>query len=625
MSEPVTRGDARLVLAATAAAALLRFAALGHESLWLDEAYSLDMARAGYLDLLSGRIYDPGNPAGYFLLLRAWLDLFGSTRIETARALSALAGTLAVPAVWLLARALAVPRRAAWLACGLVALSPPLVYLSQEARAFALLATVATLAAAAAARIERDGHPLAWAGFAAAGVGMVHLHYYGFFVLTVLGLDLLVWACQRGRSEVLRLALASAVVALGFAPYLPTFIRQLGAGAARNKETWWQHLALLPSFSVVGRTLVWKEAGLFPVAACAALVVVAVFVPLTWLLIRSRPLPRLAVVFALGLPSLVGLVALKVPMVHSHYLSVVFPALLLLIACALDAGLQRRARLALWVPAAALVVLMPVALARLYLVRHKTDRRAVAAAVGRHGGELPVYFYEDLGAGPFAYYLPGQPATNWTAPAAPAAKAGPAPATSTASAPSATAFGWSTTPPVTTPWPRRGPSVNCCAANAPSSRRRRSRPCACSCAGPSSATESDWDECRLLFRLAQKRRLPVLQALRGGPRRRGARPPHGRPIHDRPALPPRHRRHPPGRTHCRHGPLPRRLRHAPARLPRGAAGRGLRRSSTRAAGAAADGGDHVRRLLPRQPGRRPHTRRTRPAGDLLRAHRRRRH
>jgi uncharacterized membrane protein len=407
--EPVTRGDVLFVLAATAAGALFRFAALGHESIWLDEAYSLDIARAGYLDLLTGRVYDPGNPAGYFLLLRGWLDLFGSTSIETARALSALAGTLAVPAVWLLAHALAVPRRAAWLACGLVALSPPLVYLSQEARAFALLATAATLAAAAAARVERDSHPLAWAGFVAAGVVMIHLHYYGFFVLAVLGLDLLVWACRRGRREVLRLALASAAVALGFAPYLPTFVQQLGAGAARSKETWWQHLALLPSFSVVGRTLVWKESGLVPVAACAALVVAAVFVPLAWLLPRARPWPRLAAVLALGLPALVGLVALKVPMVHTHYLSVVFPALLLLVACALDAGLRAHARLALWVLAVALAVLMPAALARLYLVPHKTDWRAVAAAVERQGGGLPVYFYEDLGAGPFAYYLPGPP------------------------------------------------------------------------------------------------------------------------------------------------------------------------------------------------------------------------
>ncbi len=406
--EPVTRGDVLFVLAATAVAALLRFAALGHESIWLDEAYSLGIARAGYLDLLSGRVYDPGNPAGYFLLLKGWLDLFGSASIETARALSALAGTLAVPAVWLLARALRVPRRAAWLACGLVAVSPPLVYLSQEARAFALLATIATLAAAAAARIERDSHTLAWAGFAAAGVVMVHLHYYGFFVLAVLGLDLLVWAWRRGRREVLRLGLAAAAVALGFAPYLPTFVRQLGAGAARSKETWWQHLALLPSFSVVGRTLVWKESGPVLVVACAALVVVAVFVPLAWLLPRARPWPRPAAALALGVPALVGLVALKVPMVHTHYLSVVFPALLLLAACALDAGLRGRSGVALWVPALALAVLMPAALARLYLVRHKTDWRAVAAAVERspqHG--LPVYFYENLGADCFAYYLPG--------------------------------------------------------------------------------------------------------------------------------------------------------------------------------------------------------------------------
>src|SRR6266478_4871948 len=126
------RADLLFVLAATGVGLALRLIGLGHESIWYDESFSLIMAEADYADLATGRVADPGNPAGYFLLLRAWQDLLGSRTIETARALSAVLGVLAVPAVWFLARATGVARRAAWLACLLVAVSPPLVYLGQE-------------------------------------------------------------------------------------------------------------------------------------------------------------------------------------------------------------------------------------------------------------------------------------------------------------------------------------------------------------------------------------------------------------------------------------------------------------------------------------------------------------
>jgi hypothetical protein len=187
------------------------------------------------------------------------------------------------------------------------------------------------------------------------------------------------------------------------------FRQQLLLGAARSQDTWWQHLGLLPSFSIVGRTLVWKEAGRPALLGCAVLVVAAVFLPVGWLLLRGRAWPRAVTAFALGLPALVALVSLRVPLANCHYLSAVFPALMLLLACGLDAGIRGRARWALWVPALALAMLMPWALARVYLVQHKTDWRSLAALVGRHGDRLPVYFYEDIGEEPFRYYRPGQP------------------------------------------------------------------------------------------------------------------------------------------------------------------------------------------------------------------------
>jgi mannosyltransferase len=404
------RGDLLPVLALTLLALGLRLLGRGHESIWYDECFSLRMAEKGYVPLLIGAegARDPGNPAGYFFLLRAWQDLWGSTTIETARALSAVAGALAVPAVWLLGRAAGASRATTLLACLLTAFAPGLVYLGQEARTFALVSAVATLTVACVCAIERHDKPLAWVGFALTGALLVHLHYYAFLVLFVLGLRLLVWG--RGRwAPLLKLAASAVFVALAFAPFLPVFVWQLGFGTSRSAGTWWQQLALVPSFSVVGRTLLWKDDGARWVAALGVFIVVAVFLPLAWLLLRARNWPRPVAWFVVGLPLLVGLMGLAgKPMANAHYFSFLYPSLMLLIAWALVGGWQTSPRLMLGL-AGVLALLMGASLARLYLGQHKTDWRGLTAVVAREGPDLPAYFYEDIGADPFAYYRPDQP------------------------------------------------------------------------------------------------------------------------------------------------------------------------------------------------------------------------
>jgi 4-amino-4-deoxy-L-arabinose transferase-like glycosyltransferase len=392
-----------VVLACTLLAAGLRLVWLDHESLWFDEAATMKMVSAGYL--LTGTDADQGNPPGYFLLARCWTDLLGARTVENVRAFSALAGALAVPAVWWLARTLRLPRGASWLGCFLVAVSPPMVYLGQEARVFALFMVVATLALTFAVRIQQTDRRAAWVGLAVTGVALVYLHYYGFFVLTVLGLDLLGWAWrERNGRAVGRLFLCAVAVALAFLPWLPTFQWQLALGAARSKDTWWQQLAVLPLFGIVGRTLVWKEAGQAFVAATTLLIVAVVYVPLVGAVWRAARRPWPLVTFTAGLPLLVALVSLKAPMVHTHYLSVILPALTLLLAFGLHAAWLRRDRLGLGLPALALAVLLPTSLARLYLVQHKNDWRTLAARVARDDPGLPVCFYEDIGEEAFAYY-----------------------------------------------------------------------------------------------------------------------------------------------------------------------------------------------------------------------------
>ncbi len=416
-------GDLLLLVLLSALALTLRLIGLGHESIWYDEAYSLDLAGRPLTDLLSGRVFDPGNPQGYFVLLHFWQHLFGSSSIETARAPSALAGALCVPAVWLLARRSGASRGVRLLAGLFVAVNPSLIFLSQEARTFALFATVSTLATAFVATIVRGGKASAWCGFTLCGIVLVHLHYYAAFVLIVLGLYLLGWSRERAPGTVVKLGLTALAVTLAFAPWLPIFLVSVRNGVSRSGDTWWQQLALLPLFSVVGRTLVWKTAGTKVVAGVDLLVLALLFLPAAWLLLRSRRAPDRdgasvgpALAVGVGLPLFVGLVSLVTPMVHTHYLTGVIPPLMLLVAIAVVDGVRRHSWVVLTGPLLILGLVGPASLARLYTVQHKENWRALAQRVAETAPDLPVYFYEDIAATAYGYYFPNQPRHTLTRP-----------------------------------------------------------------------------------------------------------------------------------------------------------------------------------------------------------------
>lgn len=70
--------------------AFLRFYGLAHQSIWLDEAKSIQIAQKNPVDIIEGLKSDSHPPLFYFIL-HVWMKLFGSS--ETAvRALPALFG-----------------------------------------------------------------------------------------------------------------------------------------------------------------------------------------------------------------------------------------------------------------------------------------------------------------------------------------------------------------------------------------------------------------------------------------------------------------------------------------------------------------------------------------------------
>ncbi len=127
---------AQIVLALTVAAAVLRFATLDVQSIWLDESATLLLVHRGFSGMLSHLATSESTPPLYYVLVWAWTKVFGAG-VVGFRSFSALVGTLTVPVLYLAGRSVS-QRVGVWTAA-LAAFNPAMYYYSQEARAYGLL------------------------------------------------------------------------------------------------------------------------------------------------------------------------------------------------------------------------------------------------------------------------------------------------------------------------------------------------------------------------------------------------------------------------------------------------------------------------------------------------------
>ena len=196
-------GWAWALLAVTLLGAALRFAALGTKTLWLDEAFSLWMARHGPLDLFAWLVRIDHHPPLYYLLLHWWSEWWGDTP-TALRSLSALTSTLAIP-FFALAAAKLVGPRAALVAALLLAISPFHLRYAQEARMYGALTLAAAvmlyaLAHLLTAKVD-SGRRVGWAWALMAGGEAAAMLTHNTATVTVpLALNMAVgglWLMQR--------------------------------------------------------------------------------------------------------------------------------------------------------------------------------------------------------------------------------------------------------------------------------------------------------------------------------------------------------------------------------------------------------------------------------------------
>ena len=261
----------------------LRFYRLDAQSFWNDEGNSARLSERSLSLIVEGTASDV-HPPLYYLLLRGWREMAGESEFGL-RSLSAFVGVALAAAVYRLGRALFRRERgAAWAAALAVTVHPALVYYSQEARMYELLALLAVLSTwllmrllpRLAGRWRLPDLPTA-GGYALAVAAGLYTHYFFPAVLAGHGAVVLLWLAWPGREEGGRVRLRAAgrwvmavlAAAILYLPWAPIFVRQVG-GRAGDPRALGSFLTQVGRWLGLGSTIE-LDGALWPLLALAVL------------------------------------------------------------------------------------------------------------------------------------------------------------------------------------------------------------------------------------------------------------------------------------------------------------------------------------------------------------------
>ena len=195
----------------------LRLHRLAEPLIRWDEGWSVAHASRSWLEIVQISSWEV-HPPLFYLLFKPWLGL--GRNVFLVRFFPVLAGLLVVPLMFRVAMCWMGRRWLAWLAAGLAAVAPALVYYAQVARMYPLVVFWLLLATWALLHWLDRGGRWTLAGLAAAGLAALYTFYYTAWALVGLyGYGLLA-ARRNNRRSVKELLAAGAVTLALYVPWL---------------------------------------------------------------------------------------------------------------------------------------------------------------------------------------------------------------------------------------------------------------------------------------------------------------------------------------------------------------------------------------------------------------------
>lgn len=405
-----------LLLLLVSLAFALRLYHLDFQSLWRDEVDAVLFAEKGPSGLLPWFIEPGQNGPLYYLLLSFWITLVGRSDFGV-RFFSLFLGVLLVPLIYQVGRRW-LERRVALFATLLVGLSPYLVWYSQEAKMYSLLAFLSLLSVQLyLLALQRNRWYLWWAYLLATGLSM-YVHILAVLLVPFQALFYLIsWPRYRGASKAWLIAMGILVL-----PYLPLAKWEIPT-LLSSFITGHKFYTLPEIFTVLLFSFGLNSApyrGLSPAALVLFLLLAGVllyrregegeevslrgFFALVRSILAKHHSALFLSLYLFVPPFVLYLISLGMPIFTDRYLISITPAFFLLIGCGLVA-IGNRSRLLLSV---CLALLLVVNLSTLWLQMHtkiKSDFRSTAEYMTDREGLI--LFLMPYVRQSFAYYYQG--------------------------------------------------------------------------------------------------------------------------------------------------------------------------------------------------------------------------
>ena len=385
-----------------AAAAILRFATLGHQSFWLDETFCVWAATQHTTHTIWTTRLDPNEPPLYFLILHWFLGLTGVSE-ATARMPSAIGSVANLALVYGLGRTLFPHTAVGRSAAVLLALAPIDLWYAQEARMHGLVAT-AGLVLALGLFVERWWAAVLIVAGLAGGLSLDHTMW------PVAILLLSVWTIHwfhRGRRWPALLRVGAGTTAAWFL-YRPVWVQAVDV---------YDRLNTVQFFANVGRFVGLQNLTVVPLPAALLTfaLVCLLAVGVLWASFR-HPSRRRWLEYGTWSVFVAATVFVAVPRLYGlkQILVGVWPSFVLLATWATIAIDQRsRSRSGKrWASGCAFVVAAAVSLCALQFTffTPRADWRGVAARLASDTSPRTVVVLDpSWNTLPYGYYRPGQP------------------------------------------------------------------------------------------------------------------------------------------------------------------------------------------------------------------------
>ena len=215
----------KLLLAIVGVGAILRFYKLDNQSLWIDELFSMNVAdpKNNFQFIYTFlRDHDP-HPPLYYFSIHIFFLLFGYTTL-VLKLFSAIVGVLGIFSIYYLGKEM-VNKQVGYISALLVSINYFQIYYSQEGRMYSLLFFTTCIALYSLLKFIKTTNYKTMSFFIMGSLFMIYSQFFGVFVLFSMYLILLYYIIKADRTERgqrLKMTILSGILTIIL--YIPSII-----------------------------------------------------------------------------------------------------------------------------------------------------------------------------------------------------------------------------------------------------------------------------------------------------------------------------------------------------------------------------------------------------------------